>query len=79
MHPMYIDQEISVRTMIVLLKKCLPSGKSINRHMTNNVRLRALKTKNDLDNSNIEIEPCHFDQVFIIEYNENAENFPEGK
>ena len=47
--------------------------------MINNVRLRALKTKNDLHDSNIEIKPFQFDQIFITEYNENTDNFFEGK
>ena len=76
---MAINHEVSVRTMIVLLKKFLHSRKSIDRHMINNVRLRALKTKNDLDDSNIEIKSFQFDQIFITEYNENTDNFFESK
>ena len=47
--------------------------------MINNVRLRALKTKNDLDDSNIEIKSFQFDQIFITEYNENTDSFFESK
>ena len=79
MHEMSINQEVSVRTIIVLLKKVLPSRKSIDWHMINNVRLCALKTTNDLNNSNIEIEPSHFDSIFIIECNKSAANFSEVK
>ena len=53
MHQISIGQEVSVKTMIVLLKYMLHFRKSIDRHMINNVRLRALKIKNDLDNSNM--------------------------
>ena len=76
---MSIDQELNVRTMIALLKKVLPSRKSIDRHLINNVRLRALKTRNDMENSNISIKPCHFDTSFLAEYRENCDNYCEGK
>ena len=39
---MYIDQKVSARTIIALLKKVIPSRKSIDRHLINNVRLNAL-------------------------------------
>ena len=71
---MSIDQELNVRTMIALLKKVLPSRKSIDRHLINNVRLRALKTRNDMENSNITIESCHFDTSFIAEFKESSDN-----
>ena len=48
MYQMSIDHEFSTRTMIVLLKKV-----SIGRYMINDVRLCAMKTKNDLNNPNI--------------------------
>ena len=79
MHVMSINQEVSVRNMIVFLKKVLPSRKSIDWHVINNVRLCAMKTTNDLNNSNIEIEPSHFDPIFIIEYNKSVTNFYEVK
>ena len=79
MHQMPIDQEINVKTMIALLKKCLPSRKSIDRHMINNIRLRALKARNDMENSNITIEPCHFDISLLTEYRENYNSYSEGK
>ena len=79
MHQMIIDQEINVKTMIALLKKYLPSKKSIDRHMINNVRLRALKARNDMENSNITIEPCHFDISFLTKYRENYNSYSEGK
>lgn len=78
-YQMSIDQEVSARIMSTLLKKVSPTRKSIKRHMINNVRLRALKTKNDLDDSNIEIKSFQFDQIFITEYNENTDNFFESK
>ena len=53
MYQMSIDHEFSTRTIIVLLKKMLPSTKSIGRYMINDVRLCAMKTKNDLNNPNI--------------------------
>ena len=44
MHQILIGQEINVKTMIALLQNFLPSRKSIDRNLINNVRLRALKT-----------------------------------
>ena len=46
---MSIDQKFNVRTMIALLKKVIPPGRSIDRHLINNVRLRALKTRNEME------------------------------
>ena len=51
MHQISIDQEVSVRTMIVLSKGVLPPRESIVRHVVQNGRLRTLKTKNYLGNS----------------------------
>ena len=79
LHKMSIDQEVSIRTKKITLKKELLSRKSINKHMINNVRLHDLKTKNDLDDSNVEIEPCHSDPKFVTEYNEKVDNFSVGK
>ena len=76
---MSIDQEVSVRIMSTLLKKVSPTRKSINRHMINNVRLRALKNKNNLDKSSIGIGLCHFDSTYKHEYNGNTDNFSESK
>ena len=79
MHQMYISQKVNLRIMIALLKKYLPSRKSIDRHLVNNIRLHALKTKHDMENSNIIIGPYHFDISFITEYRENSNNYSEGK
>ena len=79
MHQMSIDKELNVRTMIQLLKNVLPSRKSIDRYMINNVRLRALKTRSEMEISNIPLEPCHFDTSFITEFKESSDNYSEGK
>ena len=79
MHQMSIDQVINVRTMIALVKKVLPSRKSIDQHVINNVRLRALKTRNEMVISNITIEPCHLYTFFLTEYRDNSDNYSEGK
>ena len=79
MHQMSIDKELNVRTMIQLLKNVLPCRKSIDRHMINNVRLRALKTRSEMEISNIPLEPCHFDTSFITEFKESSDNYSEGK
>ena len=72
---MSTDQEINVRIMIELLKHLLPFIKFIDQHLIKNVRLRTLKTKNEKDNLNIQIEPCYFDTSFIAEYKENSDNY----
>ena len=76
---MSIDQVIDIRTMVVLLKNFLPSRKSINRNMINNIRLRTLKTRNEMEYLNITIEPCHFNTPFLTEYRDNSNNYSEGK
>ena len=40
-----IDPFVSVRAMTSLLRKALPDRKNVDRHMINNVRIRALKKK----------------------------------
>lgn len=40
--------------------------KSIDYHIINSVRLRALKSKHDLDESNIDIRTCYFTQPFYL-------------
>ena len=79
MHQISIHQELNVRTMIVFLKKVLPSRKSIDWRLINNVRICTLKTKNYMKNSSITIEPCYFATSFITEYRENYDNYSEGK
>ena len=78
-HQMSIDKELNVRTMIQLLKNVLPSKKSIDRHMINNVRLRALKTRSEMESSNIPLEPCLLYKLFIAEFKESSDNYSEGK
>ena len=65
---MAIDPFINVRAMTELLKRTLPDKKIIDRHMINNVRIRARKKKLELDSVNIEIDPKHFDPKFITSY-----------
>ena len=79
MHQMSVDKEINVRTMIALLNKVLQSRKSNDRRLINNIRLRTLKTRNKMENSNISIEPCYFDTSFIADYKENSDKYSEGK
>ena len=59
---------VNVRTMTELLQRTLPGRKDIDRHMINNVRIRARKKKLELDSVNIEIDPKHFDQKIITSY-----------
>ena len=43
------------------------------------MRLRALKTRNNMGNSNITTELCDFDTSFLTEYRENSDNYTEGR
>ena len=42
---MAINPHVSVRSMTTLLQKALPERKDVDRHMINNVRIRARKRK----------------------------------
>ena len=54
-------------------------GTFIDRHMINNVRIRARKKKLELDDSNIEIDPNYFDTSFISTYRDTSDNFTKDK
>ena len=54
---MAIEPLVNVRTMTDLLQKALPGRKDMDRHMINNVRLRAHRKKLELDSKNIQIDP----------------------
>ena len=56
---------VNVRAMTNLLQKALPERKDVDRHMINNVRIRARREKLDLDSKSIQIDPKHFDTTFI--------------
>jgi len=47
--------------------------------MINNVRLRTRRKKLELDSQNIQIDPKHFDSMFIISYVDSADNYTQGK
>lgn len=76
---MSIDQVIDIRTMVVLLKNFLLSRKSINRNMIYNIRLRTLKTRNEMEHLNITIGPCPYNTPFLTEYRDNSNKYSEGK
>ena len=65
---MAIDPFVNVRAMIDLLKKALSDRNNIDRHMINNVTVRARKKKIELDSAHIEIDPRYFDPKFITSY-----------
>ena len=75
---MYIDPFVSVRAIRELLSKVLSARKIIDRHMINNVRIRARQRKRELLNTNIEIHPKHFDTSFIETYKDTSDNYTEG-
>ena len=62
---MGINPFINVRTIANLLQKALPERKDVDRHMINNVRIRARRKKLGLDSKSIQIDPKHFDTTFI--------------
>ena len=65
---MAINPFVNVRVMINLLQKALPERKSVDRHIMNNIRIRAGRKKLDLDCKSIQIDPKHFDTTFIKSY-----------
>ena len=66
--------------MTELLKKTLPDRKNIERHMINNVRMCARQKKLELEFANIEINPKHFDPIFIPSvYKDTTDNHFKGK
>ena len=75
---MSIEPFVSVRAIRELLSKVLPERKFIDRHMINNVRIRARQRKRELLNANIEIHPKHFDTSFIETYKDTSDNYTEG-
>ena len=76
---MAIDSRVNIRSMTTLLQKSLSERKDIDRHMINNVRIRACRRKLDLDSKRIRIDPTHFDSSFIKSYVSTADNYTEGK
>ena len=75
---MDIDPFVNVRVMTELLQKVLPNRKDVDRHMINNIRIRARKKKLELDSANIQIDPKHFDPTFINSYMDTADNYTQG-
>ena len=57
---MAINPYVSVRSMTALLQKALPERKDVDRHMINNVRIRARRRKLELDSKSIRIDPNTF-------------------
>ena len=76
---MAINPYVSVRSMITLLQKVLPERKDVDRHMINNVRIRARRRKLELDSKSIRIDPKNFDSSFIKSYVSTEDNYTEGK
>ena len=74
---MSIEPFVSVKAIKELLFKVLPDRKCIDRHMINNVRIRARQRKRELENSNIEIHPKHFDTSFIETYKDTSDEYTE--
>ena len=76
---MAINPYVSVRSMTTLLQKALPERKDVDRHMINNVRIRARRRKLELDSKSIRNDPKHVDSSFIKSYVSSADNYTEGK
>ena len=75
---MSIDHFVLVRAIRELLSKVLPDRVFIDRHMINNIRIRARQRKRELENSNIVIHPKHFDKSFIDTYKDTSDHYIEG-
>ena len=76
---MDINSYVSVRSMTTLLQKALPERKDGDRHMINNVRIRARRRNLQLDSKSIRIDPKHFDSSFSKSYVSSADNYTEDK
>ena len=76
---MAINPYVSLRSMTTLLQKALYERKDVDRHMINNVCIRARRRKLELDSKSIRIDPKHFDSSFIKSYVSTADNYTEGK
>ena len=63
---MAIEPLVNVRAMTDLLQKALPGREDMDRHMINNIRLRARRKKLELDSKNIQIDPKIFIQHLLI-------------
>ena len=70
---------VSVRSMTTLLQKALPERKDVDRHMINNVRIRARRRKLEFDSKSIRIDPKYVDSSFIKSYVSTEDNYTEGK
>ena len=76
---MAINPYVSVRSMTTLLQKALPKREDVDRHMINNVRIRARRRKLEFDSKSIRIDPIMFDSSFIKFYVSTANNYTEDK
>ena len=74
---MSVEPFMSVRAIRESLSNVLPHRKFIDRHMINNVRIRARQIKRELLNVNIEIHHKHFDTSFIETYKDISDNYTE--
>ena len=76
---MALNPYVSVRSVTNLLQKALPGIKNVDRHMINNVRIRARRRNLQLDSKSIRIDPKHFDSSFSKSYVSSADNYTEDK
>jgi len=76
---MAMNPYVSVRSMTTLLQKALSEKKDVDRHMINNVRIRARRRKLELDSKRIRIDPKYIDSSFIKSYVSTADNYTEVK
>ena len=68
---------MSIRAIRKLLSKVIPERKYIYCHIINYVRIRARQKKLELENTDIEIDPKHFDTSFITTYRDTSDNYSE--
>ena len=65
--------------MTTLLQKSFSERNDVDRHMIDNVRIRARRRQLELDSKRIRIDPKHVDSTFIKSYVSTADNYAEGK
>ena len=76
---MDINPFVNVRAIKILLQKAITERKDVDRHMINNVRIRAQKKRVDVDSKGFQIDPKHFDTTFIKSYVDTDDNYTQDK
>lgn len=76
---MDIAHFVNAKAMRKSIRKLLVNMTFIDRYMMNNIRIRIYEGKLELDNANIVIGSSHFDNSFITNYKDTADNYNKRK